>query len=74
MSARRIIGAALVAIGIIALLWGGISWTHNETVVDAGPIEIEAEKHERIPLPPVVGGIAVVGGLVLLLLPDRRRA
>jgi drug/metabolite transporter (DMT)-like permease len=74
MSARRIIGAALVIVGVLALLWGGISWTHDETVVDAGPIEIEAEKHERIPLPPVVGGIAVVGGLVLLLLPDRRRA
>ena len=73
MSARRIMGAALVVIGILALLWGGISWTHDETVVDAGPIEIEAEKHERIPLPPIVGAVAVIGGIVLLVLPDRRR-
>ena len=72
-SARRIIGAALVVIGIIALLYGGISWTREETVLDAGPLEIETEQRERIPLPPIVGAIAIVGGILLLVLPDRRR-
>jgi hypothetical protein len=74
MSLRRIAGAVLVAIGLIALLWGGISWTHEETVLDAGPIEIEAEERERIPLPPVLGAVSLIGGILLLVLPDRRRA
>jgi hypothetical protein len=73
MSARRIIGACLLVLGLVALLWGGISWTHEETVLDAGPIEIEAEERERIPLPPILGAVAVVGGIVLLVLPERRR-
>jgi hypothetical protein len=71
-SIRRIIGALLVVVGLVALLWGGISWTREETVLDAGPIEIEAEKRERIRLPPLVGAIALVGGIVLLVVPDRR--
>lgn len=74
MSARRIIGALLVVVGMVALLWGGISWTRKETVLDAGPIEIQAEKHERIRLPPAVGAIALIGGIVLLVMPERRRA
>lgn len=74
MSPRRIIGALLVVFGMVALLWGGISWTREETVLDAGPIEIEAEKRERIRLPPAVGAIALIGGIVLLVVPERRRA
>lgn len=74
MSARRTLGAVLVILGIVALLWGGISWTREETIVDAGPIEIEAEKREGVRLPPVFGAIALVGGIVLLVVPDRRRA
>jgi hypothetical protein len=63
----------LVALGLVALLWGGISWTHDETVFEAGPIEVEAEERERIPLPPILGAVALVGGILLLVLPDRRR-
>ena len=74
MSARRIIGALLVVVGMVALLWGGISWTREETVLDAGPIEIEAEKRERIRVPPAIGATALIGGIVLLLIPERRRA
>jgi hypothetical protein len=73
MSGRRILGLVLVAIGVIALLWGGISWTREKTVLDAGPIEIQAEERERIPLPPVVGAVSLIGGILLVLLPDRRR-
>jgi hypothetical protein len=74
MSVKRLLGAVLVVVGLVALLWGGISWTRETTVVDAGPIEIEAEERERIPLPPVVGAVALIGGIVLLVVPDRRRA
>jgi uncharacterized membrane protein YidH (DUF202 family) len=74
MSVRRIIGALLVIVGMVALLWGGISWTREETVLDAGPLEIEAEKRERIRLPPAVGASVLIGGIVLLVMPKRRRA
>jgi hypothetical protein len=73
MAPARIVGTILVAIGIIALVWGGISWTREETIVDLGPIEAEAETRETIPLPPVLGGIALVAGIVLLVVPARRR-
>lgn len=74
MAAARIVGTILVVIGIVALVWGGISWTREETIVDLGPIEATAETRERIPLPPVLGGIALAAGIALLVIPARRRA
>lgn len=73
MLARRIVGAVLVAIGMISLLWGGISWTERETIVDLGPIQATAEERETIPLPPILGGVALAAGVLLLVLPSRRR-
>jgi hypothetical protein len=60
-------------IGLVALLWGGISWTREETVADLGPLEIQSEQRETLPLPPIVGGIALVAGVLLLVLPARTR-
>lgn len=74
MSARRIAGLVLVVIGIVALVWGGIFWTERETVVDAGPLEITTEETEGVVVPPLVGVAAIVGGIVLLLVPERCRA
>lgn len=73
MAARRVVGFVLIALGIVALLYGGISWTRQKTVVDAGPLEITANERETIPLPPVLGGIAVVAGLLLIVVPSRTR-
>jgi len=73
MAAARIVGTILVVVGIVALVWGGISWTREETVLDLGPVEATAETRETLPLPPVLGGIALVAGIVLLVLPSRRR-
>jgi uncharacterized membrane protein YidH (DUF202 family) len=73
MAAARIVGTILVIVGIVALVWGGISWTREETIVDLGPLEAQAETRETIPLPPVLGGIALVAGVVLLVVPARRR-
>lgn len=74
MSVTRIVGLVLVAIGIVALLWGGVFWTDRDTVVDAGPLQIQTEETEGFALPPVLGGIALVAGIVLVLIPSRRRA
>jgi uncharacterized membrane protein YidH (DUF202 family) len=73
MAAARTVGIILIAIGIVALVWGGISWTREETIVDLGPLEAKAERRESIPLPPVLGGVALVAGIVLLVVPARRR-
>jgi UDP-N-acetylmuramyl pentapeptide phosphotransferase/UDP-N-acetylglucosamine-1-phosphate transferase len=73
MSAARIAGVILIVVGLIGLVWGGISWTEEKTVVDIGPIEARAEEQRTIPITPVVGGIALVAGIVLLVVPGRRR-
>jgi hypothetical protein len=73
MTGRRIVGLVLVAVGLVALLWGGISWTREETVADLGPLEIQSEERETLPLPPIVGGVALVAGVLLLVLPARTR-
>ncbi len=73
MAARRIVGFALIAIGMIALLWGGISWTQRKTVVDAGPLQVQTNERKTLPLPPIAGGIALVAGVLLVLVPSRTR-
>jgi len=60
------IGILLVVVGVLALAYQGINYTRTEKVFDVGPIHATAERHERIPLPPIVGGW-LVGGVVLLV-------
>jgi hypothetical protein len=74
MSVRRIVGLALVVLGIVALVWGGVFWTDRDKVIDAGPLEVTTEQREGVSLPPVLGVIALVGGIVLLAIPSRRHA
>ena len=73
MSLTRIVGLILVIIGIVTLVWGGVFWTDRDTVLDAGPLEITTENREGIALPPVLGAISLVGGILLLVIPSRRR-
>ena len=63
----KILGGILVVLGLIAILYGGISWTRRDTVVDAGPIQITADKKESIPISPIAGGLMLVAGVALLL-------
>jgi hypothetical protein len=69
----RIVGLVLIVIGVIGLAYGGITYTRREKVLDIGPIQATAEKRERIPLPPVLGGAALVGGIVLVFAAGRGR-
>lgn len=73
MSAARIAGIILIVIGLVGLIWGGISWTEEKTIVDMGPIQATAQDRETIPITPVVGGIALVAGIILLVVPGRKR-
>jgi len=63
----RALGILLVVIGLVGLIWGGLSWTRQDTVVDAGPIEITADKRESLPIPPLAGAACLVAGAVLLM-------
>ena len=63
----KIVGLILIVLGIVALAYGGISYTRREKVVDIGPIEATAERRHTVPLPPVLGGLALAGGVVLLI-------
>jgi uncharacterized membrane protein YidH (DUF202 family) len=63
----KAIGGILVVLGILALVYGGISWTRKDTVVDAGPIQITADKKESLPISPIAGGLMLAAGVVLLV-------
>jgi hypothetical protein len=69
----RIVGIVLIVIGLISLALGGISYTTKEKVVDIGPLEATAERHRTIPLPPLLGGLALAGGVVLLIAGSRKK-
>ena len=67
MRPAALIGAILIALGVIALAYQGFSYTKREKVIDIGPIEATAETREHVPLPPILGVVAVGAGVVLLL-------
>ena len=72
MKPAGIIGIILIAIGIIALAYGGFSYTTREKVIDAGPLQVSADKEKTVPFPPILGGICLVGGIVLVLVGNRK--
>jgi len=73
MRASLVAGVGLIVLGILILAYGGFSFTRREKVLDIGPIQATAERHERVPLPPIIGGAAILGGVGLLVAGSRRR-
>lgn len=71
MKPLSIVGILLVILGIAAFAYQGITYTTQEKVVDLGPLQVTAEKSRTIPLPPVMGAIALAGGIVLLVIAKR---
>jgi drug/metabolite transporter (DMT)-like permease len=63
---NRILGALLIVLGLAGLVWGGITYTTRQKVLDVGPIHASRDKTHTVPLPPIVGAIALVGGVVLI--------
>jgi uncharacterized membrane protein HdeD (DUF308 family) len=72
MKLATVIGVILIVIGIVALAYQGITYTTSEKVVDLGPLKVEAKRERTLPLPPVVGVIALVGGIVLVAVSARK--
>jgi len=72
MKTYTLTGIILIVIGIVALAYQGITYTTREKVVDLGPIQMTAEKTKTLPLPPLVGAVALVGGIVLLVMGSKK--
>jgi uncharacterized membrane protein len=66
MKAASIVGIILVIVGVVSLAYQGITYTKREKKVDLGPVEIVHAEKQTIPLPPVVGGLALIGGIALM--------
>jgi uncharacterized membrane protein len=64
---NKTLGIILTIVGIVMLVWGGFSYTKKEKVIDAGPIQVSADKQETVNWPPYVGGVILVAGIVLLV-------
>jgi hypothetical protein len=74
MRPTSVIGILLIVGGLVALLMGGFSFTRSEKVLDVGPLEATVQRKERVPIPPIVGGLALAAGVGLLLLGNKSRA
>lgn len=66
------IAIILIVLGALALAYQGFTYTHREKVLDLGPIHATADKQERVSIPPIFGGLALIGGVVLLLIASRK--
>jgi hypothetical protein len=73
MKPATIIGAILIVIGIIGFAVGGFSFTHEHQDAKVGPIDIEHKQTSTVPIPPILSGIALVGGIALVVAGSRSR-
>ena len=71
MRGTMLLGVILLVAGLAGLAWPVISYTKTEKVVDIGPIEVTAEREKRVPVPPIVGGLAAAAGLVIIVTSSR---
>jgi uncharacterized membrane protein YidH (DUF202 family) len=74
MKTASVVGIFLIVVGLFALAYGGFSYTKTEKVLDLGPIEATTQTRETIPLPPILGGVALAAGVVLLLKSGKKTA
>jgi hypothetical protein len=72
MKPSTLIGFVLIVLGVLGLALGGFSFTRKEKVLDVGPVEATADKKEHLAVPPLLGVLAIVGGVVLVAASARR--
>lgn len=70
----RIVAIVLIVVGALILGYQGFSYIKRDTVVDAGPVQVTADRKETVWIPPVIGGVAVVAGVAMLLSTRRAEA
>jgi hypothetical protein len=74
MKSASIAGIVLIILGIVGLIYQGIGYTKHKDVLDVGPIHATKDTHETIPIPPIVAGMILVGGIALLVAGARSKA
>ena len=67
-----LVGIALIVLGIVAFAYQGITYTSREKIIDIGPIQATADTQKTIPLSPLLGGLALVGGIVLVVVEAKK--
>ncbi len=72
MKPLTILAIVLIALGVIAFGYQGISYFSRDTVVDAGPVKVTAQREHTIPFAPIVGGVALVAGIAIIMVASRR--
>ncbi len=72
LNAKTTAGIALIVLGVVALIYQGITYTTREETIDLGPLQITTERERTIPLPPIVGVVALIGGIGLLVVNARK--
>ena len=72
MRTNTIVAVVLIALGVVTLVYHGITYTTQEKVVDFGPLKVTTETTKTLPLPPILGTVAIVGGVVLLIMGRRK--
>ena len=70
----KVLGFVLVILGLLALVYGGISYNRQRTVLDVGPFKATATEQKNIPLSPIIGGIVLLSGILLFVIPRKRLA
>ena len=70
----RLVGIILIVLGLIGVIWGGITWTKRRDTVSVGPISATVQQKQTFPISPVAGGIALVVGIAMVAASARRRA
>ena len=69
----KLVGIIFIVLGVLALAYQGIRYTTKEKLIDIGPLKITATEKKTIPLPPIVGGVAIVAGIALILMERRKK-
>lgn len=72
MKQATLVGIVLIVLAVIAFSYQGITYTRREKVLDIGPIQATTEKKETIPLPPILGALALAGGIILVFVGSKR--
>ncbi|MGB2664591.1 MAG: hypothetical protein WAK48_11335 [Candidatus Acidiferrum sp.] len=71
MGSKSVLGIVLVVLGVLALAYQGFTYTAPKKAVDVGPIHVTKDEHHTVPLPPIIGALALIGGIAFLVV-DRR--
>jgi len=70
----KLIGVVLIVLGVLGLAFGGFNYTTRERVVDLGPLKVDADKEHSLPIAPIAGVAALVGGIALVMVGGKSRA